>query len=532
MPQITYTRTVVKAAGIVMVSVLASRILGFAREWTVAYRLGSNAETDAYYAAFTLPDFLNYLIAGGALSITFIPIFSKYLAEKREEEGWKVFSTIITVLGLILVTLVLFGELFAPQIVEIISPGFPPDQKGLVVSLTRLMLPAQIFFYLGGILMAVQYTKGKFLIPALAPIVYNLGIILGGFLLSPYMGIMGFSVGVLVGALVGNFGLQIWGAVRVGLRFKPQINWHHEGFHTFLRLTIPIMLGFSLVYVDDWLQRWFGSYMATASITWLTYAKTLRGIPIALTGQVASVASYPFLARLCAEGKREEMDQMLTGALRAVIFLITPLSVLMWIGSKPLVYLVFLRTRLTLVDIEATAVALALFSIGTFAWATQAILARGFYARKDTWTPMLAGSAVTLLNIPLYAWLAQQYQHLGLALASSIGMITYSVILFVILSRKIASRVTSETVIFFVKVVAMSAALGLAGHTLLQVIHSHLAWNSLKGSLIGLLALGFMAAILVPLLAKLLRIREGKIYFQQVASLWSKEKSGPINEKV
>ena len=525
MSQMTHTRTVVRAAGIIMASVLASRILGFVREWTVAYRLGSSAETDAYYAAFTLPDFLNYLVAGGALSITFIPIFSKYLAEKREEEGWRVFSTVITILGLTLVALLLLAELFAPQMVEIISPGFPPDQKELVVSLTRLMLPAQICFYLGGILTAVQYAKGRFLIPALAPLVYNLGIILGGYLLSPYMGIVGFSVGVLAGALVGNFGLQIWGAAGVGLRFKPRLDWRHEGFRSFLRLTVPIMLGFSLVYVDDWLIRRYGSYLAAASITWLSYAKTLRGIPIALIGQAAGVASYPFLARLYAEGKREEMNRMLTVTLRAVIFLILPLSVLMGVGSKPLVYLVFSGTRLTPTDIEATAAALALFSVGTFAWAVQAILARGFYARKDTWTPMLVGSGVTLLSIPLYAWLAERYQHLGLALASSVGMITYAVILFAILARRIGNRAASGTVAFFAKVAAMSAVMGLTGHFLLQAAHSRLPWNSLGGSLLGLLALGITAIILIPLLAKLFRIREAESYLRRITDFWSRETS-------
>ena len=526
-----HSHNVFKAAGIVMASVFVSRVLGIVREWMVAYRLGSNALTDAYYAAFTLPDFLNYLIAGGALSITFIPVFSKYLAEKREEEGWKVFSTVITILGLTLVAFLLLGEFFAPQLVEIISPGFPADQKELVVSLTRLMLPAQICFYLGGILTAVQYAQGRFLIPALAPLIYNLGIILGGFLLSPFMGIVGFSVGVLAGALVGNFGLQVWGAHRVGLRFTPRLDWRHEGFRRFLRLTVPIMLGFSVVYVDEWLQRRFGSYLAAASITWLSYAKTLRGIPIALIGQAAGVASYPFMARLYAEGKREEMNRMLTGALRAVIFLIVPLSVLMGIGSRPLVYLVFSSTRLTLTDIEATAAALVLFSVGTFAWAVQAILARGFYARKDTWTPMLVGSGVTLLSIPLYAWLAERYQHLGLALASSVGMITYAVILFAILARRIGNRAASGTVAFFARVAAMSAVLGLAGYWLLQEIDSRLPWNSFGGSLLALLALGVLALVLIPLLAKLFRIREAESYLRRLTAFWSRETSGQINDK-
>src|SRR6266446_4475503 len=150
-------RRIAQSTGVVMASVLLSRLLGFLRDWTVAHQVGSNAATDAYYAAFTLPDFLNYLVAGGSLSLIFIPVFSKYAAEGAEEEAWEVFSIVLTFMGLALLVLVLAGELFAPYVVRVITPGFGPAEKARVVSLTRLMLPAQIFFYLGGVLTAVQY---------------------------------------------------------------------------------------------------------------------------------------------------------------------------------------------------------------------------------------------------------------------------------------------------------------------------------------------------------------------------------------
>src|SRR5579863_10523936 len=176
-------RRVVASTAIVMGGILLSRVLGFFREWAVAHQMGSNAVTDAYYAAFTLPDFLNYLVAGGSLSVTFIPVFAKYVAEKSEDEGWRVFSTVITVMGLVLVGLVLLGELFANKLAAAIAPGFGPAERSQVVFLTRLMPPAQICFYEGSILSAVQYAKGQFVVPSLAPLVYNMGIILGGMLL-------------------------------------------------------------------------------------------------------------------------------------------------------------------------------------------------------------------------------------------------------------------------------------------------------------------------------------------------------------
>ena len=194
MATLSLTRRIAQSTGIVMAGVLASRLLGFFREWTVAHQVGSNAITDSYYAAFTLPDFLNYLVAAGSLSLTFIPVFAQYVAEDREEEGWRVFSTVVCVMGLALVALVALAEILTPQLATLIAPGFGPAEKARLIFLTRLMLPAQICFYLGGILSAVQYAKAQFVVPSLAPLIYNLGVILGGVFLSPKIGIMGFAV--------------------------------------------------------------------------------------------------------------------------------------------------------------------------------------------------------------------------------------------------------------------------------------------------------------------------------------------------
>src|SRR5271169_4710270 len=258
--QSSVNRRVFASTAIVMGGILLSRIFGFFREWMVAHQVGANAQTDAFYAAFTLPDFLNYLVAGASLSITFIPVFTKYTAEGREDEGWRVFSTVVTFMSAALAALIVVGEIFAPQLVAHgIAPGFSPEGRARVVFLTRLMLPAQFCFYQGSILSAVQYAKGRFVIPSLAPLIYNTMIILGGWLLAPYMGMTGFAVGVLGGAFLGNFALQVYGAGAVGARLTPNFNLRHPGFLMFIRLAIPIMLALSLVFTDDWITRWFGS---------------------------------------------------------------------------------------------------------------------------------------------------------------------------------------------------------------------------------------------------------------------------------
>jgi putative peptidoglycan lipid II flippase len=508
MPTSTATRRIAQASGIVMASVLASRVLGFLRDWTVAHQIGSNAFTDAFYAAFTLPDFLNYLVAGGSLSITFIPVFVQYVAEDREEEGWHVFSTVVTVMGMAVAGLVGLGEIFAPQLVAALVPGFDPREKARVVFLTRLMLPAQVCFYLGGILSAVQYAKSQFVIPSLAGVIYNLGIILGGFLLSARLGITGFAVGVLAGALAGNLALQIYGARRAGARFAPNLNLRHPGFWLFVKLSVPIMLALSLVFTDDWIIRWFGSYLAPASITWLSLAKTLMRVPLGVVGQAVGVASFPFLAQLYSEGKLEDLNRTLDSTLRGLLLILVPISALTIALSTPLVYLVYSHTRLRGPDLAATASTLAIFSLGMFAWGAQNILARGFYAARDTLTPAVVGTGLTFLNLPVYWLLVKRFQHLGLALASSIGIVAYTVALFVLLNRRIAYRESVSLARFFLKVGGTSVLSALTCYELTRWLGTRIGWQTTPRAFLVLVMVSACGLLLIGILAKLLRIRE------------------------
>jgi putative peptidoglycan lipid II flippase len=514
----TVTRKIAQSAGVVMASVLVSRLLGFFREWAVAREIGSGAVTDAYYSAFTLPDFLNYLVAGGALSLTFIPVFAKYAAENREEEGWHVFSTVITVMSLVLAALILAAEIFAPQLVAVIAPGFAAAEKARAVFLTRLMLPAQYCFYIGSILAAVQYAKGQFVVPSLAPVVYNLAIILGGVLLAPSLGITGFSVGVLAGAAAGNFLLQIYGATRAGARFAPNLDVLHAGFRLFIRLSIPIMLALSLVFTDDWIIRWFGSYLVPASITWLSWAKTLMRVPLGIVGQAAGVAAFPFLAQLYSEKKFAELNQALDATLKGVLLLLLPVSALTIAESRPLVYLVFSHTRLRPEDLDATAAALDLFSLGMVAWGVQGILARGFYAARDTITPAVVGTVLTFLGLPAYWLLVKRFQYGGLALASSLGIVAYTEVLFVLLARRLKNPEAGSLLKFSLKVTLASALAALASYGIVRWWEARFAWQTMTGAFAVLVPASAAGFILAALLAKLMRVREVDEYISRITS--------------
>jgi len=516
-------RRIAAATGIMMASVFLSRVLGFARDWAIAHFAGATAQTNAYYAGFRLPDFVNYLIAGAALTVTFIPVFSKYMAEGDEREGWRVFSTVVTVMAFVLIFLIVLGEIFAGPLVDrVVAPGFQPSERALAVFLTRLMLPAQLFFYEGSILSAVQYAKGHFTIPALAPLVYNTSIIVCGILLFAKIGITGFAIGVLLGAICGNFLLQIYGAHRMGASFTPNFRVKHPGFVLFLKLSLPIMLAVGLTYADDWISTHYASYLANGAVTWLAYSKKLMQVPLGFVGQALAVASFPTLSHLYSERKFGDLNRVLNASVKALVISLVPISALMMAESQPLVHLFFTHTRLRGPDYQATASALVFYSLGLFAWGAQNILARGFYATRNTVVPAVVGTLTTCASLPVYIWLMHRMQHEGLALASSIGIGAYTVVLFVLLARRTENPDTAGVVGFFFRVVAASVVTGVACYQFAGWLETLVAWQRPLYALFVLAADTAMGLSLLYILLKAFRVRELDTYLRRGFGLMSR----------
>jgi len=251
------------AALIMMASVFLSRVIGLVREMVIAYAGGAGAAVDAYQVAFVIPEILNHIVASGFMSVTFIPIFSRYLTLNREDEGWKVFSIILNCFGSFLVVLILISMAFAPQLIDLIAPGLENEPTiDHAVKMTRIILPAQFFFFAGGLLMAVQFAKERFFIPALAPLLYNAGIIAGGLMLGPWLGMEGFAWGVLIGAFTGNLLVQFFGARRVGLTYSSIFDLRHPDLKKYVLLTLPLMIGLTMTFSTEFLFRLFGSFLA------------------------------------------------------------------------------------------------------------------------------------------------------------------------------------------------------------------------------------------------------------------------------
>lgn len=431
----SHQHTAFSATVLLMITVMLSRVIGYVREAYIAYAFGAGGQTDAYVAAFTLPDWLNYILAGGTASITFISIYTRFLAEKREADAEKTFSVIITVMTTVFLIGTLAAEIFTPQFVGWMFHGFSAEQMRLCVSLTRILLPAQIFFYVGGVVGAVLLSHRMFLFPSFGPLLYNVFIILGGVLGGKQFGIASLAYGALAGAVIGPFLVNAIGAARIGTGYQLSFDVKNDAFREWVRLSIPLMLGVSLVTADDWILRYFAS-SGIGDIARLNYAKRLFAVPIAVLGQATGQASLPFFAKLFGEKKRKEFEETVNGSVYRISALSFLTSALMMVASLPLIDLVYRRGHFSFGDAQATAVYFFWFSLSLAFWAAQGLYARAFYAAGDTLTPMIACTLVTMASLVVYRALFQAFSVVGLAIASDVGIVANTVIAAILLHRR------------------------------------------------------------------------------------------------
>jgi putative peptidoglycan lipid II flippase len=428
----SHQHTAFSATLLLMTTITLSRVIGYIREAYIAYAFGAGQQTDAYVAAFTLPDWLNYIVAGGTASITFISIYTRFLADKREQDAQKTFSIIITVMTAVLVAGTILAEIFTPQFCGWMFHGFTPEQMRLCVHLTRILLPAQIFFYVGGVVSAVLLSHRLFLLPAFGPLIYNVFIIAGGVVAGRQMGIASLAFGALAGSIAGPFLINALGAAKIGTGYRPSFDLKNPAFREWVRLSIPLMLGVSLVTADDWILRYFAS-SGIGDIARLNYAKRLFAVPIAILGQAAGQASLPFFSRLFGEKKFAEF----AATVNASVYRITAASLLItgWMMAiaLPLIDLVYRRGHFTLADSASTALYFFWFSLSLALWSSQALYARAFYASGNTLTPMVASSLITLASLPLYRLLFHTLSVTGLAIASDVGITANAVAIALLL---------------------------------------------------------------------------------------------------
>lgn len=414
-----------RAAGLMLVAILASRVLGLVREMLIARQFRADM-VSAYYAAFNLPDLLFFLLSSGALSSAFIPEFTKRFETGKQKEAWQVYSILFCFMGAILTLATVLFWIFAKPLVSVLAvPGFVtqhPELVSLTMTLTRIILPCQIFFFIGGLMMATLQSRQEFRATAAAPVIYNLGIIFGAIVLSRWFSIRGLAIGTLIGAFVGNIAYAYYWMRRLGYEFHPSLYLRHPGVVRVAKLALPVIFGLGLPQIDVIVNRWFASFVSPSAPANLNFANRLMQVPLGIFAQAAGTAILPMLAAYAARNAFDEMRSGVSYGLRAIMVESIPATVFLIVMADPLVRTLYMGGEFRPSSVAPVAILLIWYSVGIFAWAGQRIVAPGFFAMQDTLTPVLVGTVSTLVFIPLNMVLMRTMGTPGIALATTIGI--------------------------------------------------------------------------------------------------------------
>lgn len=446
---------VLRAALVVLLGFVASGVLGFVRTGVFSAIFGASAELDAFYAAQRVPELLFTLVAGGALGSSFIPVFARYLSDDDMDGAWKLASAVMTLSALAAAVLAGLIALAAPWVVPaLLVPGASPQQQALTVSLTQVLLLTTVIFAISGLVMGILNAHQRFLFPALAMSMYNIGQIVGALLIAPALrpyadqpgeaNVYGLALGAVLGAVL-HFVIQAPGLwqVRARLRFSPR--WRVPGVREVLLLMGPRVLGLAVVQINFIVNVAFASTMVEGSQTALSTAWFLMFFTLGVIAQSVGTAVFPTLSALAAAGDFESFKERLMTAIRSVLFLAMPASVGLIVLGEPLVA-IFERGEWTAQHTQATAWALAFFALGIAGHSLLEVLSRAFYALSDTWTPVRIGIAAMLTNILLSVIFIQfigqpgdlaSGPFAGLALANSLTTLLESAVLWLLLSRRL-----------------------------------------------------------------------------------------------
>lgn len=493
--------------------VLMSKVLGLVRDRLLAH-LFTPDTVAIFFAAFRLPDLIFQILILGSLSVAFIPVFTEYLETKSKSEAFSMARSImILTLGfLILVTLLVY--IFVDQLTYLVVPGFTADQRLQVASLTKIILVGQIILAVGSFFIGMLQSFQRFIIPALAAVFYNFGIILGILFLSGTLGILGPAVGVLIGAclhvlvqlpLVWSFGFRP--------RFVGKI--FHSGVREIAGLMGVRTIGLAAEQINETVGILLASLISTASVTYLTFAQHLQVVPIGLFGATIAQAALPVLSAERARGRLEEFKVTFLTTLHQILFLALPAAAILIVLKIPVVRLVFGASQFDWPSTVLTGMTLACLSIGLAAQSVSLLLVRGFYAMKDTKTPVFVSLIVVLINIALSFYFVRvlHFEVWSLGLAFSISSVLSGLLLFITLNKKVGGF--EKTAVFqpFFKMLMATVIMGVALYIPIKLLDKVIFDTTRTINLLLLTGLSSIFALSVyTILVWYLRVRELATY--------------------
>lgn len=512
--------SILSGATVLMVAVFASRFLGLIRDRLLVQTFDTS-QAAIFFAAFRLPDLLFQVLIFGSLSVAFIPVFTDYLHKKESAEAFKFASSILNLSLLVFGVVVIFSAIFVSPLNSLLVPGFSGDQKILTDHITQIILVAQMFLVVGTFFFGIAQTYQRFIVPALAPIFYNIGIIIGIIFLTPIFGITGLGLGVVLGAILHVL-VQIPLVISLGFRYKFTFDFLNSGVKEVFRLMSVRNFGLVAEQINEAVGMALASLVSYSSVTLLTFATHLFAVPIGLFGATIAQAALPVLSKEFAKGDLESFKTTLLTTMHQILFLTLPSAAILIVLRIPVVRLVFGADLFSWEDTVLTGRTVAFFAIGLAAQSVVLLLVRGFYAMKDTKTPVLVSLLSITLNILLSVFfvlgLGLGVWAIGLAFSVSITLGT--ILLAYFLSRKLNGFSNQELVYPALKMLIAASAAAFALYIPMKFLDQLIFDTTKTVNLLMLtgIASSFGLAIYV-LLVWLLDVRELTTFLEHIKKI-------------
>jgi putative peptidoglycan lipid II flippase len=456
-----------KAAGIIGLAVMCSRLLGLARDQIFAALFGGGSAMDAFTAAFRIPNLLRDLFAEGALSTAFVTTFSKTIARGGDEAAWRLANKVATLTALVLGVLCVAGIIFSPQLVAAMAPGFEPQKAALTVQLTRIMFPFILLVSLAALVMGMLNSKNVFGMPAMASSFFNIGSIVGGVVLGywidPHFGpraLLGLAVATVFGGAL-QLAVQLPSLARLGYRFRPDFRWRDAGVKAILLLMGPSVIAASTTQFNVLVNSMFASTLGDGPIYWLSIAFRLMQLPLGLFGVALGTVTLPLLSRLVAAGQMTAVRAELARAMRLALLLTIPSTVGLIMLADPIISLLYEHGKFNAYQAAQAAGALRFYAIGLAGYAALKVLVNAFYALDRRKTPMVVSFLAVGLNL-LLNWLFTfrlGWGHRGLAFSTGCIATINFLLLYWLMSRQLKGLETRRMLIMLGKVIVAGAAL-------------------------------------------------------------------------
>lgn len=520
---LTRKSSIVEATVVLAVASLVSRLFGLIRDRTLFSHFGAGDVLDAYFAAFKIPDMIFSLLILGALSSAFIPIFTDYLTKDQEDrrEAWALVNTLINLGMIILAVILLLGIMFAPTLAGWVAPGFEGEKREWVIQLMRVMLLSPLFFGLSNLAGGILNSFKNYYAYAVAPILYNVGIIVGVIYFYPQYGIIGLAYGVVLGAFL-HLLIQVPGVFRFGYRYSFHLNMRHAGVRQMAALMAPRTLGLAVAQIGSLVGMILASPLGSGSVAVLAAGDSLISLPVSIFGVSFAVAVFPVLAEKYSLKKLDEFRDDFVRVLRSIIFFTVPTMMGYILLRAQIVRLVYGTGEFSWDDTRFTVSVLAFLTFGMIAQATIPLLARSFYALKDTKTPLITGVVSLIVNYIMAVHLVQHLNVVGIAFAISIAALVNMILLFAFLHVRLDGLPWGKIGLYVVQLMIASVVMGGVGYAMLRVMDWIVNTQTILGLLLQTVFTIAVSGLTYLAVVRLLGVPEVAVINKPLKSLFRK----------